>query len=76
MVSFDDALFDKSEILEGNNQYTLLLNIFATAIGRIGGNSMKKITLRKFSLSNINLEMIFTCNTIYLSTCLSTDDPD
>ena len=76
MVSLDDTLFDISEILDGNNQYTLLLSIFATAIGRIGGNSIKKITLRKFSLNNINLEIIFTCNTTYLSACLITDDPD
>lgn len=40
----DDALFDKSEIFDGNNQCTFLLAIFPAIIGRKGGDSMKKIT--------------------------------
>lgn len=76
LISLDDTLFDKSEILDGNNQYTLLLTIFITAIGRMGGNSIKKITPRKFFLDKINLEIIFTCNMLYLSPCLIIDDPD
>jgi len=46
------------------------------AIGRMGGNSIKKITLRKLFLDKINLEIIFTCNMLYLNACLIIEDPD
>lgn len=44
-VLLDDVPFDESVISADNSQHTFLLHIFATIIGRRGGNTMKKITL-------------------------------
>jgi len=76
IMSLDNVSFDKSEILDGNNQYTFFLNILPAIIGSRGGNSMKKIIPRTFLLDENNFMIIFSCKALYLIIRLIRDGPE
>jgi len=75
-VNLDDVQFEERGISADNNQYTFLLHILATIIGKRGGNTIKKITLRKCFLDENNLKPIFSCNMLCLNIIMINDDAD
>ena len=58
----EDVPLDESRISADNNQYIFLLHNFAVSIGRMGGNTMKKMTSWKHFLDKNNLMLRLSCN--------------